>query len=217
VSDNGKQDAPSLPVRAAAVQMNSGDNVNQNLELAARLLGEAAADGCALAVLPENFPFMGARGKDKLQHAEEPGAGPIQDFLADTARNNNLWIISGSIPLRSSDPGRCYGATLVVDADGNTQSCYRKIHLFDVDLPDRGERYRESASMMPGDNSWFRIHLSGAWAFQSVTICVFRNCIESWSRWAQSYCRFRQHLHLRRETHTGIPCSGPARSKISPM
>ncbi len=62
MSDNGKQDSPSSPVRAAAVQMNSGDNVNRNLELAARLLGEAAADGCALAVLPENFPFMGARG-----------------------------------------------------------------------------------------------------------------------------------------------------------
>ena len=97
MSDNGKQDSPSSPIRVAAVQMNSGDNLNQNLELAARLLAEAAADGCALAVLPENFAFMGARGKDKLQHAEEPGAGPIQDFLADTARSNNLWIISGSI------------------------------------------------------------------------------------------------------------------------
>ncbi|MEE8343724.1 MAG: carbon-nitrogen hydrolase family protein [Woeseiaceae bacterium] len=151
MSDKGKQDSPSSLVRVAAVQMNSGDNLNKNLELAARLLAKAAADGCALAVLPENFPFMGARGKDKLQYAEELGAGPIQDFLADTARNNDLWIISGSIPLSSSDPGRCYGATLVVDADGNSQSCYRKIHLFDVDLPDRGERYRESASMMPGD------------------------------------------------------------------
>ena len=151
MSGNGKQDSASSPVRVAAVQMNSGDDLNQNLELAARLLAEAAADRCVLAVLPENFPFMGAQGKDKLQHAEEPGAGPIQSFLADAARNNNLWIISGSIPLRSSDPGRCYGATLVVDADGNTQNCYRKIHLFDVDLPDRGERYRESASMTPGD------------------------------------------------------------------
>lgn len=131
--------------------MNSSDKLNENLELAARLLAEAAADGCALAVLPENFPFMGARGRDRLQYAEELGNGPIQEFLGRTARKNNLWIVSGSIPLKSPKADRCYGATLVVDADGNTQNCYRKIHLFDVDLPDRDERYRESASMTPGD------------------------------------------------------------------
>ena len=137
--------------RVAAVQMNSGADVEQNLELAGRLLAEAAADGCTLAVLPENFPFMGARGRDKLQHAEELGVGPIQEFLKATAVDKQLWIVSGSIPLKSSEAERCYGASLIVDADGNTKCCYRKIHLFDVDLPDRDESYRESASMTPGD------------------------------------------------------------------
>ncbi len=137
--------------RVAAVQMNSGADVEQNLQLAGRLLAQAAADGCVLAVLPENFPFMGARGRDKLQHAEELGTGPIQEFLKSTASERQLWIVSGSIPLKTSQADRCYGATLVVDADGNTRSCYRKVHLFDVDLPDRDESYRESANMAPGD------------------------------------------------------------------
>ena len=137
--------------KVAAVQMNSTADVDHNLELAGRLLAEAAADGCVLAVLPENFPFMGARGRDKLQHAEEPGSGPIQEFLSRAASENRLWIVSGSIPLKSPETDRCYGATLVVDADGKTKNCYRKIHLFDVDLPDRDESYRESASMTPGD------------------------------------------------------------------
>ena len=137
--------------RVAAVQMNSSADVEQNLGVAGQLLAEAAGDGCALAALPENFPFMGARGKDKLQHAEELGSGPIQDFLRDTAREHRLWIVAGSIPLKSSQDDHCYGASLVVDADGNTKSCYRKIHLFDVDLPDRDESYRESASLTPGD------------------------------------------------------------------
>ena len=82
--------------KVAAVQMNSSANVEQNLEIAGRLLADAAADGCVLAVLPENFPFMGARGKDKLQHAEELGSGPIQEFLNRTASENQLWIVSGS-------------------------------------------------------------------------------------------------------------------------
>lgn len=149
MSDGGKK--RSSAVRVAAVQMNSSARLDQNLELAGRLLGEAAADGCALAVLPENFSFMGARGRDKLQHAEVLGSGPIQAFLNRTARQNKLWIVSGSIPLRSPLADRCYGATLVVDADGNTRNCYRKIHLFDVDLPERNESYRESASMTPGN------------------------------------------------------------------
>ncbi len=151
MSDNGNLEAASSPVRVAAVQMNSSNILSQNLELAGRLLAEAAGDGCVLAVLPENFPFMGARGRDKLEYAEEFGSGPIQEFLRLTANKNNLWIVSGSIPLRSSEAGHCYGATLVVDANGSTRSCYRKIHLFDVDLPDREESYRESASLTPGD------------------------------------------------------------------
>lgn len=137
--------------KVAAVQMNSSADVGENLELAGGLLAEAAAAGCALAVVPENFAFMGPRGRDKLQHAEEPGSGPIQDFLSRTASGNGMWIVSGSIPLKSPVADRCYGATLVVDANGDTQNCYRKIHLFDVDLPERDESYRESASMTPGD------------------------------------------------------------------
>jgi predicted amidohydrolase len=141
----------SAKARVAALQMNSSADVSQNLELAGRLLTEAAGKGCVLAVLPENFAFMGARGRDKLQHAEKLGTGPIQEFLSCTASENQLWIVSGSIPLKSSEPERCYGATLVMDADGNTKGCYRKIHLFDVDMPDLDESYRESASLKPGD------------------------------------------------------------------
>ena len=140
----------SETVRVAAVQMNSSADVQHNLKISGRLLADAAASGCVLAVLPENFPFMGARGRDKLQHAEELGFGPVQDFLSRMASENRLWIVAGSIPLKSPETDRCYGATLLIDADGKTVNCYRKIHLFDVNLPDRDESYRESASMAPG-------------------------------------------------------------------
>ena len=140
----------SETVRVAAVQMNSGDDVQHNLNIVGRLLADAAESGCVLAVLPENFPFMGARGRDKLQHAEELGSGPVQDFLSRATSKYRLWIVAGSIPLKSAVTDRCYGATLVIDAEGKTKNCYRKIHLFDVDLPDRDESYRESASMTPG-------------------------------------------------------------------
>lgn len=140
-------------MRVAAIQMNSGPNVDVNLELASRLLGEAAADGCALAVLPENFALMPERGKDKARYAEEPGSGPIQDFLAATAAEHGVWIIAGSMPFVSPEitAERVYGACPVYNSDGKVEAVYRKIHLFDVDLVDKKESYRESNSMYPGE------------------------------------------------------------------
>ena len=98
-------------MRIAAIQMNSGPVVADNLTLAERLLAEAAGDGCTLAVLPENFALMPEHGRDKAGHAEEPGNGPIQGFLAATAKRYGLWIVSGSLPLvspgcRSRAPGK---------------------------------------------------------------------------------------------------------------
>ena len=138
-------------MRVAAIHMNSGADVDANLRLAERLLGDAAADRCELAVLPENFALMPERSRDKAKHAEEPGNGPIQAFLGDTAKRHGLWIVGGSIPLVSPETERVYGACPVFDKDGRQRACYRKIHLFDVSLPDREESYRESFSMYPGD------------------------------------------------------------------
>ena len=140
-------------MRVAAIQMNSGADPEKNLELAGRLLAEAAQEGCTLAVLPENFALMPEKGRDKSRHAERPGTGPIQDFLAETAAEHGLWIIGGSMPLASPEPERVYGACPVVDDRGDMKALYRKIHLFDVDLPGREESYRESHSMYPGDET----------------------------------------------------------------
>jgi predicted amidohydrolase len=140
-------------VRVAAIQMNSGADVDENLKLTERLLAEAAADACTLCVLPENFALMAQRGRDKAAVAEEPGEGPIQTFLAEASRRHGIWIVAGSMPLVSPEitANRVYGACPVYNAEGELQSTYRKIHLFDVDLVDKQESYRESRSMYPGD------------------------------------------------------------------
>lgn len=139
-------------MRAAALQMNSQADVQANLRLADKLLAEAGADGCIVAVLPENFALMPAKGRDKARYAEEPGRGPVQDFLASAARRYGLWIVAGSMPLASPDPDRVYGGCPVYNPEGRECALYRKIHLFDVKLPDREESYQESWSMYPGDD-----------------------------------------------------------------
>ena len=137
--------------RVAAVQMSSTDSVTDNLARVERLLGQATEFGARLAVLPENFALMPRSSRHKTEIAETPGRGPLQDFLTATAKRYGLWIVAGSLPLKSPDPRRTYGASIVYDAAGRRRDIYRKIHLFDVDLADSGESYRESNSMYPGD------------------------------------------------------------------
>ena len=137
-------------MQVAAVQMTSGADVPANLEQARSSLEEAARLGARLAVLPENFAFMGLADADKRAVAESEGSGPIQDFLSRTASRLNLWIVGGTMPLRAGPDGRVAAACLVYRSDGARAARYDKIHLFDVDIPARKESYRESAHVAPG-------------------------------------------------------------------
>ncbi|HYM28087.1 MAG TPA: carbon-nitrogen hydrolase family protein [Steroidobacteraceae bacterium] len=137
-------------MQVAAIQMTSGPDVAANLAQARELLEQAAARGVRLAALPENFSFIGLKDGDKRAVAEAEGAGPVQDFLAATARALKLWIVGGTVPLKAGADGRVAAASLVYSDDGERVGRYDKIHLFDVDLPGRGERYRESAHVAPG-------------------------------------------------------------------
>ncbi|MBV8496952.1 MAG: carbon-nitrogen hydrolase family protein [Gammaproteobacteria bacterium] len=137
-------------MKVAAIQMTSGPEVGANLDQARPLLEEAAARGAGLAVLPENFSFMGLKDADKRAVAEADGRGPAQEFLATMARRLRLWIIGGTIPVAAPGDGRVAAASLVYSSDGERVGRYDKIHLFDVDIPGRAEHYRESAHVAPG-------------------------------------------------------------------
>lgn len=136
---------------AAVVQMVSGSEVAANLACAGRLIEQATRAGARLVALPENFALLGRREQDKLAVAEPDGAGPIQDFLAQTARRHGIYLVGGTIPLRGADAQRVRAACLLHGPDGRRLARYDKIHLFDVEVADGGERYRESASIEPGD------------------------------------------------------------------
>lgn len=136
---------------AAAIQMTSSSELAANLEKAARLIAKAAEQGAKLVVLPENFALMGRTERDKLSIMEPLGQGPIQDFLASAADQFDLWLVGGSIPLRSQDPAKAYAACLIYGPGGTLKGRYDKIHLFDVNLPGTDESYRESHTIAAGD------------------------------------------------------------------
>ena len=146
-------------MKVAAIQMVSGPRVHDNLRAARALLAEAAAGGAELAVLPEYFCVMGQRDTDKLALQEPLGQGPIQDWLATTARELGLWLVGGTLPLACDGDGvgegegeaaraRCRNASLAFDPRGERVACYDKIHLFQFD--DGSRRYDEAAVLVRG-------------------------------------------------------------------
>jgi predicted amidohydrolase len=136
--------------RIAVAQMVSSTNVEANLRQAGSLIEQAAQNQAKLLVLPENFAFMGHHETDKLRVAEEFGTGPIQSCMSDFARQNKLWIIAGTIPIKINDDRRVHSRLIVFDDNGEQVAFYDKIHLFDVRVSDV-EAHKESDSVMPGD------------------------------------------------------------------
>ena len=130
----------------AVIQMVSQDDVLANLAAAHRLLEQAAAGGARLAVLPENFAAMGRRDLATLGRAEAEGSGPILPWLRQTARDLQLWIVAGTIPLPpdGQPSAKAHACSLLIDAQGQRVARYDKLHLFDVDVADARGRYRES-------------------------------------------------------------------------
>jgi deaminated glutathione amidase len=135
-------------MKVAAIQMVSTPDVKTNLESARELLKQAADAGAELAVLPEYFCLLGYKDTDKLQIAEQPGHGPLQDFLSQCALKYKLWIVGGTLPLATDVPQKVYNSTLVYSPAGQCVARYDKMHLFCYD--NGRESYDESRVLVPG-------------------------------------------------------------------
>ena len=135
-------------MNVAAIQMVSCTRLEDNLRDARALLEQAARAGAELAVLPEYFCVMGHQDTDKLALREVPGDGPIQRFLASAARDLQMWIVGGTLPLECDEPQRVYNSSLAFSPAGLCVARYDKIHLFRFD--NGSERYDEGSVIEPG-------------------------------------------------------------------
>ena len=133
----------------AAIQMVSTPDVAENIATARRLVAQAAGAGATLVSLPEYWPIMGMTDLDKVSHAEQPGDGPIQHFMAQAAREHGIWLIGGTLPLVSNDVAKVMNTALVYKPDGTLIERYDKIHLFGFN---QGvEAYDEARTIVPGE------------------------------------------------------------------
>lgn len=135
-------------ILVAAVQMVSGDNVQGNIERACLGIKNAAQRGAKLVVLPEYFCLLSPDDRAKLDIAELPTGGPIQSSLSDAAKRFGVWLVGGSLPLRSDNPSKVFNTQLVFDPSGHIAARYDKIHLFN--FTSQQESYRESNAVKAG-------------------------------------------------------------------
>jgi predicted amidohydrolase len=138
-------------MRVAVVQLNSQDDLLENLARAREWIAQAAAEGAEFVTLPENFAFMGEEAKKRELAERVDGAfpGPIVSALAEAATRHGVWVLGGGMPEKSDDETRPFNTSLLVGPKGDIVAAYRKVHLFDVTLSD-GSSYRESGATSAG-------------------------------------------------------------------
>lgn len=134
------------------VQMTSTADVDHNLSVVERLAAQAAQDGARLVVVPECFAYLGPE-EGKLAVAEALGeAGPILSRCQAIARSLDVELLLGGFWERSAEPTKVHNTSIHLAASGTIKATYRKVHLFDVDLPD-GTKLAESETVAAGSQT----------------------------------------------------------------
>ena len=131
----------------AAVQMTSSSQKSENLATARRLIREACERGASLVALPELFNCLAQ--PDTIVSQAEPIPGPTSQAMSELAAECRVTLVAGSIGERGN-ADKIYNTSLLFGPDGSLLSKYRKLHLFDIDLPG-SVTFRESAFMAMGD------------------------------------------------------------------
>ena len=157
--------------RAACVQMRCGREIGANLDMAERLIREAAADGCSYIQTPEQTSTMemSRKGLMAIIAAQEDDQGLKR--IQALAKDLSIWLHIGSMSFLISDPAtgvpKAANRSVVLAPDGTIAATYDKIHMFDVDL-ENGESYRESNSFQPGAKA---VSVALPWGVLGLSIC----------------------------------------------
>ena len=138
--------------KAAVVQLRSTEDTEQNLKRAAELVRAAAADGAQLITLPENATFLRTGA---TYNVGETLSGRIITFFSDLAREVDAAILLGSFQELAESGHRVYNTQVLIGPDGAIVQKYRKVHLFDIDIPGQ-VTMRESDNVAPGNEAVIR-------------------------------------------------------------
>ena len=156
----------SASVKVACVQLNSGTDIEENLEQAAIHIRAAAGAGAEFIATPENTDFIRKTPELTLQTAPFEGEHPGVPAFSLLAKELSVWILVGSMKVKLGN-GKLSNRSFLFNDNGQLMAAYDKIHLFDVDLPN-GESHQESAIVQPGEKA---VVVNTPWEKVGLSIC----------------------------------------------
>ncbi|KAG5894994.1 hypothetical protein JTB14_014880 [Gonioctena quinquepunctata] len=133
--------------RIALIQTPVVENRQENLQNAAKQIFKAKDLGAKLIALPEcfNSPY----GTEFFKNYAEPiPSGPTSTMLSKSAKENSIFLIGGTFP--EVEDGKYYNTCTVWNPEGKLIAKYRKMHLFDMDIPGKCT-FKESDVFTPGN------------------------------------------------------------------
>lgn len=136
-------------LKIAVIQTGAGPDIHQNLTDACQLIQNAADSGAQLAILPEMFVSRG-QNRHLIQDFAQFIPGRITDALSEISRRHQIWIIGGSIAESIKGESKVYNSCPIIDDSGNLVAVYRKINLFDSQVPNAS--IRESDYYLAGQD-----------------------------------------------------------------
>ncbi len=153
----------------ALVQTRTPATAQAGLDHVAPLIREAAAGGARFILTPEGTNLLEQRRDRRTAVLTDEDEDVAVLGLRRLAAELGVWLLIGSAIVRSGREGddRAANRSLLIDDKGAIVARYDKLHVFDVDLPN-GERYRESATVRPGDGAAVA---DTPWGRLGLTIC----------------------------------------------
>jgi deaminated glutathione amidase len=156
----------SSPFRVACLQLNSGNDLEANFANVDAMTREAAGGGAQFVLMPEYALMMDGSGRVMRERALAADGAPVLARLQSLARELGLWLLAGSLTLRTDDE-RIANRSFLISADGGVVAAYDKIHMFDATLPD-GKVIRESSAYRPGERA---VVAATPWGKLGMTVC----------------------------------------------
>ena len=154
------------PFRVACLQMQTGNDLDANLETVRAMTREAAKSGADFVLTPEYALMMDGSGRTMRERALAADGAPALAELRSLAKECGVWLLAGSLTLKSDDQ-RIANRSYLLDAGGRVVATYDKIHMFDCVLPD-GKVIRESSAYRPGSQA---VVADTPWGKIGLTVC----------------------------------------------
>ena len=155
-------------MRVALLQLNASDRPEENLATVRARMAEAQADGAEMIITPEVTNCVSASRTHQNRVLHHEAADPTLAGLRDEAARLGVWLLVGSLALKTEDPdGRFANRSFLIDAAGKVHARYDKIHMFDVEVSPE-ETFRESDGFRPGSRA---VLADSPWGAIGLTIC----------------------------------------------